>query len=152
MESAFAWRRATGERETGWRKHGVSLVSGMILWYHVTCLLLSGQTVWRRDVRDVAVPLGFARPWWKVRLRGAVPLGSARKRGVSLVSRMICGIKSVPKECPARASYKSDPQECPTRVSQIECPTRVSRISVPQECPKRVSRNRVQKSVSQECP
>ena len=28
--SVFAWRRATGERETGWRKRGVSLVSGMI--------------------------------------------------------------------------------------------------------------------------
>ena len=129
--------------------------------------------MWRRDVRDVAVPLGFAQPWWKVRLRGAVPQWSAkqagvnaarhcgdatfvmsqchwdlrglgrkcvclalratgeretgwRKRGVSLVSGMICGIKSVPKECPARASYKSDPQECPTRLSQIECPTRVS--------------------------
>ena len=35
-----------------------------------------------------------------------------RKRGVSLVSGMICGIRSVPKECPARGSYKSDPQEC----------------------------------------
>ena len=30
VESAFAWRRATGERETCWRKCGVSLVSGMI--------------------------------------------------------------------------------------------------------------------------
>ena len=28
--SAFAWRRATGERETCWCKHVVSLVSGMI--------------------------------------------------------------------------------------------------------------------------
>ena len=28
--SAFAWRRATGERETRWCKRGVSLVSGMI--------------------------------------------------------------------------------------------------------------------------
>ena len=27
---AFAWRRATGERETCWRKRGVSLVSGII--------------------------------------------------------------------------------------------------------------------------
>ena len=42
-------------------------------------------------VRDVAVPCGFARPWWEVRLRGAVPLGSA-KRGVPLVSGMIAGI------------------------------------------------------------
>ena len=25
-----AWRRATGERETGWRKRGVLLVSGML--------------------------------------------------------------------------------------------------------------------------
>ena len=30
VESAFAWRRATGERETCWCKRGVSLVSGMI--------------------------------------------------------------------------------------------------------------------------
>ena len=28
--SAFAWRRATGERETCWCKRGMSLVSGMI--------------------------------------------------------------------------------------------------------------------------
>ena len=26
----FAWRRATGERETRWSKRGVSLVSGMV--------------------------------------------------------------------------------------------------------------------------
>ena len=39
-------------------------------------LLVCGQTAWRRDVGDVAVPLGFARPWWKVRLRGAVPVGA----------------------------------------------------------------------------
>ena len=30
VESAFAWRRATGERETCWCKRGVSLVSGVI--------------------------------------------------------------------------------------------------------------------------
>ena len=29
--SAFAWRRATGEREARWRKRGVSLVSGIIV-------------------------------------------------------------------------------------------------------------------------
>ena len=63
MESAFAWR-------------------------HVTRLLLvSGQAVWRRDVCDVAVPLGFARLWWKVRLRGAVPLGSAKHAGVGVNAR-----------------------------------------------------------------
>ena len=52
---------------TAFTKRGVKLrVAGERddLWYRVTCLLLvSGQTVWRRDVRDVAVPLGFARPW-----------------------------------------------------------------------------------------
>ena len=58
------------------------------LRYRVTCLLLaSGQTVWRRDDGDIAVPLGFARPWWKVRLRGAVPLGSAKHAGVNAASR-----------------------------------------------------------------
>ena len=36
------------------------------LRYHVTRLLVVyGQTVWRHDVRDVAVPLAFAGPWWK---------------------------------------------------------------------------------------
>ena len=54
-------------RMTAFTKRGVKLrVAGERddLWYRVTCLLLvSGQTVWRRDVRDVAVPLGFARPW-----------------------------------------------------------------------------------------
>ena len=30
VESAFAWRCATGERETRWCERGVSLVSGMI--------------------------------------------------------------------------------------------------------------------------
>ena len=48
-------------------------------------------------VRDVAAPCGFARSWWEVRLRGAVPLKKKRetcwcKRGVSLVSGMIGGI------------------------------------------------------------
>ena len=68
----------------------------------MTCLLLvSGQTVWRRDVRDVAVPLGFARPEggkcvaWRgereTRWRKA-GVTRWRKRGVSLVSGMICGI------------------------------------------------------------
>ena len=32
-------------------------------------LLVCGQTVWRNYVRDVAVPCGFARPWWEVLLR-----------------------------------------------------------------------------------
>ena len=42
-------------------------------------------------VRDVAVPCGFVL--WKVRLRGAVPPGSAKHAGgVSLVSGMIGGI------------------------------------------------------------
>ena len=37
---------------------------------------MCGQNVWPHYVRDVAVPCGFARPWWKVRLHGAVPLGT----------------------------------------------------------------------------
>ena len=50
-----------------------------------------------KDVRDVAVPCGFARPWWEVRLRGVVPVHGERetcwrKRAVSLVSGMIGGI------------------------------------------------------------
>ena len=67
-------RRVAGERDD--------------MWYHAICLLLvCGQTVWRHDVRDVTVPFGFARPWWKVRLRGAVPLGSAKQAGVHAARR-----------------------------------------------------------------
>ena len=53
------------------------------------CLLLSvyGLTVWRNYVRDVVVPLGFARPLRKVRLRGAVPLGSAKHADVNAACR-----------------------------------------------------------------
>ena len=36
---------------------------------------------------DVAVPRGFARPWWKVRLRGAVPLGRAKHAAVNVACR-----------------------------------------------------------------
>ena len=43
-------------------------------------------------VRDVAVPCGFARPWWKARLRGTVPVGSAKHAGVNAACRyrVIC--------------------------------------------------------------
>ena len=45
------------------------------------------SSVWRTSgrnyVRDVAVPRGFARPWWKVRLRGVVLVGSAKHAGVN---------------------------------------------------------------------
>ena len=44
-------------------------------------LPVCGQTVWRNYVRDVAAPCGFARPWWKARLHGTVPLGSAKHSG-----------------------------------------------------------------------
>ena len=40
--SVFARRRATGERETGWRKRGVSLVSGM---FAVSCDVFA-SSVW----------------------------------------------------------------------------------------------------------
>ena len=45
------------------------------------------QNVWPNYVRDVAVPLGVARPWWEVCLRGAVPLGSAKHAGVNAACR-----------------------------------------------------------------
>ena len=67
------------ERETGWRKRGVSLVSGMICV--VSCDMFASI------VSGHAAPLGFARPWWKVRLRGAVPLGSAKHAGVNAACR-----------------------------------------------------------------
>ena len=40
-----------------------------------------------RSVRDVAVPCGFARSWWEVRLRGVLPLGSTKHAGVNAVCR-----------------------------------------------------------------
>ena len=43
--------------------------------------------MWPKYVRDVAVSLGFARPWWEVRLRGAVPLGTAKHAGVNAACR-----------------------------------------------------------------
>ena len=48
-----------------------------------TNVAVCGQTVWPKYVDDVAVPWGLARPWWEVRLRGAVPLGSAKHAGVN---------------------------------------------------------------------
>ena len=38
-------------------------------------------------VRDVAMSCGFARSLWEVRLRGAVPLGSAKHAGVNAACR-----------------------------------------------------------------
>ena len=88
------WRRATGERETCWRKRGVSPVSGMI--GGIVCL---ASIVWADRVanygRDVAVPCGFVRPWWKMRLRGAVPLGSAKHAGVNAACRWRAGCLAV---------------------------------------------------------
>ena len=55
VESAFAWRRATGERETCWCKRGVSLVSGMIggiVGYRIASSSV-WTDVWRNYVRDV---------------------------------------------------------------------------------------------------
>ena len=80
----FAWRRATGERETCWRKRGASLVSGMIGCRVICLLLVCGRTV-RRNY--VSVPCGFAQPRWEVRLRGAVPVGSAKHAGVNAACR-----------------------------------------------------------------
>ena len=52
---------------------------------------VTGSSVWADRVaiyvRDVAVPCGFARPWWKLRLRGVVPLGSAKHAGVNAACR-----------------------------------------------------------------
>ena len=55
----------------------------------VCVLLVCGQTVWPKCVHDVAAPLGFARPWWEVCLRGAAPLGlgSAKHAGVNAACR-----------------------------------------------------------------
>ena len=56
---------------------------------NVSCetLVVYGQTVWPNYVPDVAVPLGVARPWWEVCLRGAVPLVSAKHAGVNAACR-----------------------------------------------------------------
>ena len=82
-----------GERETRWCKRNAPLVRG------VSCDTFASsawRAVWRNYVRDVAVPCGFAQPWWKVHLRGAVPLGEREtrwcKRGAPLVRGMMGGI------------------------------------------------------------
>ena len=71
-------RRVAGERDD-WRYRVIGL------------LLTSDSSVWAdraaNYVRDVAVPCGFARPWWEVRLRGAVPLGSAKHAAVNAACR-----------------------------------------------------------------
>ena len=96
----FAWRRATGSA-----KHaGVNAACRWCAGSLPVCLLLvCGQTLWPKYVRDVAVPLGFARPWLEVRSRGAVPWGSAKHAGVNAGERdnwryrarcllLVCGI------------------------------------------------------------
>ena len=86
------------------------------LEYRAKCWpLVSGQTLRRRDGGDVAVPLGFARPWWKVRLHGSAPLGSTKHAGVNAACRWGAGRFVV-----SRVSQESVPQQCPTRVSQRE--------------------------------
>ena len=127
VESTFAWRRATGERETCWRKRGVSLVSR---WFVVS-----------------RVPRKSFLQEWPTRVPQECPVSVLLKS----FTRVSC--KSDPQECPTRVSHKSVPQEFPTRVSHKECRTRVSCKSDPQECPTRVSRKRVShKSDPQECP
>ena len=113
VESAFAWRRATGERETRWLATSVRAVADRVANY-----VRAGRSA----MRICAALAGSVFAWRRV--TGERETGW-RKRGVSLVSGMICGIRSVPKACPARASYKSDPQECPTR----SVPDRVSHKS-----------------------
>ena len=50
-------------------------------------VLVCEYNAWPNYVRDVAVPRGFARPWWKVRLRHAMPLQSAKHAGVNAACR-----------------------------------------------------------------
>ena len=87
VESAFVRRRAIVKRETCWRKRGVSLVRGMIGGTKKTFAQSRSHAVLGNYVRNVAVPCGFAWPWWKVRWRGAVPVGSAKHAGVSAARR-----------------------------------------------------------------
>ena len=42
--------------------------------------------MWSKYVHVVAVPWGFV-PWWEVRVRGAVPLESAKHAGVNAACR-----------------------------------------------------------------
>ena len=55
----------------------------------MTCLLLvSGQTVWRRDVRDVAaIAIGICAALVESAFASAVPLGSAKHAGVNAACR-----------------------------------------------------------------
>ena len=65
----------SGLRDTGfpktWFQFAKDLVA-IVIDYVICLLLVCGQTVWPKYVHDVAVPWGFAQPWWKVRLRGVV--------------------------------------------------------------------------------
>ena len=66
------------------------------------------------------MPLGFVRPWWKVRLHGAVPLGSAKHAGVN--AARICG-KSVPQECPRER--ESVPREYLDTLTSADVPPHI---------------------------
>lgn len=45
------------------------------------------HTLWPNDVCDVALPCGFARPWWQVHLRESVPLVEGKHAGANVVTR-----------------------------------------------------------------
>ena len=97
VESAFAWRRATGERETCWCKRGAVAGERDDWRYRVIGLLLAcGQTVWRNYVRDVAVAMRICAALVESAFAWRRATGEREtcwcKPGVSLVSGMIGGI------------------------------------------------------------
>ena len=86
--SAFACRRATGERETCCCKRGVSLLRDDKRYRVIGLLLVCGQTVWQNYIRDVALPrVLICAALVGSRLRGTMPLGSAKHAGVTAVCR-----------------------------------------------------------------
>ena len=79
-----------------WCKCRVWLGSGIIgrargLVLHCCILFGLWHTVWRNYVCDAALPRGFARPRWKVRLRSSVPLGEGKHAGVNAACRWGAG-------------------------------------------------------------
>ena len=144
MESAFAWRRATG----GARNYVCFKCVGRPCG-DATFVML--QCHW--ELRGLGGKCGCVAPChWGARYKSVLQEcpKSVPQQCPTRVSH-----KSVPQECPLRVSLKSVPQEFPTTVSHNsvpqECPTyplRVSYKSIPQEFPTRVS----DKSVPQECP
>ena len=118
------------------------------------------RTVWPKYVRDVAVPLVFARPWWEACLRGAVRVAGERDhwwyhvicllllRGQTVWHSAIgiCAALVGSAFAWRRATGEREPcwrKRGVSLVSGIVVVSRVSQKSAPRELPTRVSHKSV---------